>query len=139
MCPGVRAKPYHIERPAPSSSRAPSTCCAEVAPPHLKLSGTVRVDSAALKVLRSVESHVDVLVCDIGMPIMDGYQLLHAVRTELRLAPDMLPAVAVTAYARDEDRKRSLAAGFQAHLTKPYQVTQLVAILRALRQSADIH
>jgi CheY-like chemotaxis protein len=91
------------------------------------------------QLLRTVESHVDVLVCDIGMPIMDGYQLLHAVRTELKLAPDMLPAVAVTAYARDEDRKRTLAAGFQAHLTKPYQVTQLVAILRALRQSADIH
>jgi CheY-like chemotaxis protein/nitrogen-specific signal transduction histidine kinase len=100
---------------------------------------TASSGAAALKLLRSAEPHVDVLVCDIGMPIMDGYQLLHAVRTELRLAPDMLPAVAVTAYARDEDRKRSLAAGFQAHLTKPYQVTQLVAILRALRQSADIH
>jgi len=100
---------------------------------------TASSGAAALKLLRSMEPHVDVLVCDIGMPIMDGYQLLHAVRTELRLAPDMLPAVAVTAYARDEDRKRSLAAGFQAHLTKPYQVTQLVAILRALRQSADIH
>ena len=100
---------------------------------------TASSGAAALKLLRSVESHVDVLVCDIGMPIMDGYQLLHAVRTELKLAPDMLPAVAVTAYARDEDRKRTLAAGFQAHLTKPYQVTQLVAILRALRQSADIH
>jgi CheY-like chemotaxis protein len=100
---------------------------------------TASSGAAALKLLRSVESHVDVLVCDIGMPIMDGYQLLHAVRTELKLAPDMLPAVAVTAYARDEDRKRTLAAGFQAHLTKPYEVTQLVAILRALRQSADIH
>jgi CheY-like chemotaxis protein len=61
------------------------------------------------------------------------------VRTELKLAADALPAVAVTAYARDEDRKRALAAGFQAHLTKPYQVTKLVAILRALRQAADIH
>jgi CheY-like chemotaxis protein/two-component sensor histidine kinase len=100
---------------------------------------TASSGSAALRLLRSMGTNIDVLVCDIGMPAMDGYQFVRAVRTELKLAADALPAVAVTAYARDEDRKRALAAGFQAHLTKPYQVTKLVAILRALRQAADIH
>jgi CheY-like chemotaxis protein len=72
------------------------------------------------------------------MPRMDGYQLLHAVRTQLNLPPDVLPAVAVTAYARDQDRERTLAAGFQAHIAKPYQVSQLVAILRGLRQAEPV-
>jgi CheY-like chemotaxis protein len=88
---------------------------------------------AALDVLQATDTGpVDVLVCDIGMPEMDGYRLLQAVRRELDLAPDALPAVAVTAFARKEDRERSLCAGFQAHVTKPYEVQQLVAILRDL-------
>jgi signal transduction histidine kinase len=94
---------------------------------------------AALELLQAGNAgSVDVLICDIGMPKMDGYQLLNSVRAQLRLAPDVLPAVAVTAYAREEDRERSLAAGFQAHVTKPYQVAQLIAILRRLRQPAAV-
>ena len=72
------------------------------------------------------------LVSDIGMPHMDGYELIRRVRHELRLPASRLPAVAITAYARDEDRDRALQAGFQAHLVKPYQVTQLISILRNL-------
>jgi signal transduction histidine kinase len=93
---------------------------------------------AALEMLQTTTPPIDVLVCDIGMPRMDGYQLLHAVRTQLQLAPDVLPAVAVTAYAREQDRERTLAAGFQAHVAKPYQVAQLVAVLRGLRQAEPV-
>jgi len=69
----------------------------------------------------------DVLVSDIAMPDEDGYALIRCVR---QLAPEdggTLPSVALTAYAREEDRARALAAGFQAHLAKPVEPAELVA------------
>jgi CheY-like chemotaxis protein len=87
----------------------------------------------ALDLLRDRPHDFDVLVSDIGMPQMDGYELIRKVRGELGLAATQVPAVAITAYARDEDRARALRAGFQAHLIKPYQVAQLIKILHGLR------
>ena len=86
----------------------------------------------ALEALRTRPDDFDAMVSDIGMPTMDGYELIRRVRNELGLGTDRLLAVALTAYARDEDRARALQFGFQAHLTKPYQVGQLVAILNQL-------
>jgi CheY-like chemotaxis protein len=87
----------------------------------------------ALGLLRSnSRPPFDVLVSDIGMPHLDGYALIRAVRHELGLSAAVLPAVAVTAFARPEDKTRLLAAGFQAHLCKPYQVAQLVSTVREL-------
>jgi CheY-like chemotaxis protein len=80
-------------------------------------------------------SAFDVLVSDIGMPQVDGYALIRAVRSELMLSPAQLPAVAVTAFARPEDRTRLVEAGFQAHLSKPYQVVQLVSTVRTLARA----
>jgi CheY-like chemotaxis protein/anti-sigma regulatory factor (Ser/Thr protein kinase) len=77
---------------------------------------------------------VDLFLSDLGMPGMDGYELIRNVRQVLKLSPKELPAVAVTAFARMEDRTRALNAGFQAHLSKPYQVAQLVAVLNAVRK-----
>lgn len=74
-----------------------------------------------------------VLVCDIGMLGLDGYGLVRTVRGELGISSERLPAIAVTAYARSEDRQRALDAGFQAHMSKPYEVARLVATLRQLR------
>ncbi len=89
--------------------------------------------SEALERLRTgAERPFDVLVSDIGMPHLDGYALIRTVRQELGLPPEVLPAVAVTAFARPEDKARLLAAGFQAHLSKPYQVAQLVSTVRDL-------
>ena len=87
----------------------------------------------ALEALRAQPQGYDAIVSDIGMPSMDGYELIRRVRNELGLGPDQLLAVALTAYAREEDRARALQSGFQAHLTKPYQVGQLIAILRQLQ------
>jgi PAS domain S-box-containing protein len=90
--------------------------------------------AAALELLRTGPDRFDALVSDIGMPQMDGYELIRRVRGELDLGPQRLVAVAITAYARDEDRARALLAGYQAHLVKPYQVSQLVAVISELSQ-----
>ena len=84
----------------------------------------------ALEVLG--RERIDVLLSDIEMPGTDGYQLIR----ELRLRPSQqggaVPAVALTAYARTEDRLRSLRAGFQLHLSKPVQPSELVTVVASL-------
>ena len=87
---------------------------------------------AALDLLRAAPDQFDALISDIGMPHMDGYEFIRRVRGELGLGPQRLAAVAITAYARDEDRARALLAGYQAHIVKPYQVGQLVAMINGL-------
>ena len=88
-------------------------------------------DSAedALAALKT--SKPSVLVCDIGMPKMDGYQLIRTLRASEPLG-ERIPALALTAFARAEDRKRSLVAGYQAHLAKPFDVGEFVLILANL-------
>jgi len=66
-----------------------------------------------------------VIVSDIGMPAMDGYQFMRALRAS-ETRHERIPALALTAFARAEDRKKSLLAGYQAHLAKPFDVTELV-------------
>jgi CheY-like chemotaxis protein len=75
----------------------------------------------------------DVLLADIGMPGQDGYALIRFVRAEeANSGATRLPAVALTAYARDEDRVRSLAAGYDLHLNKPIDPAALVEALKTL-------
>lgn len=76
----------------------------------------------------------DVLLSDIGMPEMDGYELLKRARMLDGSRPRPLPAIAVTAYARSEDRQRSLLAGFQMHLSKPIEARELIAAIASLLQ-----
>ncbi len=64
----------------------------------------------------------DILLSDIGMPEMDGYELMRRVRA---LKDQMIPAIAVTAYARPEDRQRALLAGYHMHLSKPIEAREL--------------
>jgi CheY-like chemotaxis protein len=73
-----------------------------------------------------------VLVSDISMPGMDGYELIRAVRRGDVAGAHRVPAMAVTAFARDEDRERALAAGYQAHLPKPIEAGALVAAVANL-------
>ena len=72
----------------------------------------------------------DVIVCDIGMPEQDGYDLIHRVRANP--ATKDIPAAALTAFARPEDRKRSLLAGFQTHVAKPVDPAELKAVVASL-------
>jgi signal transduction histidine kinase/ActR/RegA family two-component response regulator len=76
---------------------------------------------------------MDVLVCDLAMPVMDGFQLLSRIRTIDRGAGRVTRAVALTAYAGEEYRRRSLVAGFLAHVPKPYGADEL---LRAVATAA---
>ena len=80
----------------------------------------------ALKTLRP-----SVIVSDIGMPRTDGYQFMRSLRA-MESKGERIPALALTAFARAEDRKRSLLAGYQAHLAKPFDVAELVLVLADL-------
>jgi len=93
----------------------------------------VAIASSVPEALAALErSRPDVLVADIGMPGEDGYSLIRQVRTREIGRKDSLPAVALTAYARPEDRERALAAGFQEHLPKPVDAAELTAVLAGL-------
>ena len=85
----------------------------------------------ALQSFRPTPPHV--LVCDIGMPDVDGYELVRRLRAAERAAgAPPVPAVALTAFARPEDRDRALAAGYQVHLPKPLDAAELVTTVRNL-------
>jgi CheY-like chemotaxis protein len=75
---------------------------------------------------------VDIVICDIGLPGRDGYQLIQA----LRQAGIRAPAAALTAFARETDRARALEAGFDAHIAKPVQPVDLLAVVASLAGSA---
>ena len=93
------------------------------------------VDSAEAAMAAIAEWHPDVLVSDIGLPYEDGYALIRRVRA-LGDPESMLPAVALTAYAQEQDRVRALAAGYQAFLAKPVQAEELLAALGRFSPSA---
>ena len=90
-------------------------------------------DSAKAALDAIDKEHPNVLVSDIGLPEMDGYALLSARRYhEAVVGAQVLPAIALTAYGRIEDRERAFAAGFQAHLIKPVAPEKLVVLIRNL-------
>ena len=74
----------------------------------------------------------DLLLSDIGMPEQDGYDLIRLVRALPRDSGGDIPAAALTAYARPEDRRRMLNAGFSIHLAKPVEPAELVAVVATL-------
>ena len=79
-----------------------------------------------------LNQEVDVLICDIGMPETDGYALLRQIRTLDNPQKSEVAAVALTAYARLQDRMEAMQAGFQNHLPKPVEPAELLAVVRSL-------
>jgi PAS domain S-box-containing protein len=79
----------------------------------------------------------DVIVSDIAMPGLDGFELIERVRKRPPERGGRVPAVALTAYARPEDRERSLLAGFQAHLSKPVDLEELLSTVANLAGPAE--
>jgi len=95
----------------------------------------VTVASSVQEALAKISMRApDVLVSDVGMPDEDGYSLMKKVRQLAPAAGGFVPAVALTAFARAEDRDRAIAAGFDAHLPKPITVGSLVAAIEIARQ-----
>jgi CheY-like chemotaxis protein/anti-sigma regulatory factor (Ser/Thr protein kinase) len=76
----------------------------------------------------------DLLISDIGMPEVDGYELMRRVRALSVESGGRVPAIALTAYARVEDRLQALRAGYQMHITKPVELAELVAVAASLIQ-----
>ncbi len=90
----------------------------------------VRASSSAHDALEALQSwKADVLISDIGMPGEDGYDLIRKVRKMDADHGGCIPAVALTAYARGEDRIRALSAGFQMHVSKPVEPAELAAVV----------
>jgi CheY-like chemotaxis protein len=91
--------------------------------------------AAALEALKSETP--DVLISDIAMPNEDGYQLLTKVRALGIEHARFLPAVAITAYAREEDRLQAIASGFQAFLAKPIELSELITVVAEAARGAE--
>jgi CheY-like chemotaxis protein len=100
----------------------------------LKTAGaTVLTASSASDAFRVLEREaVRVLVTDIGMPTSSGYDLLRWVRVDRPDHNGFVPAIAVTGFASADDRRRVLEAGFRAHLAKPVDSDELIAVVARL-------
>jgi CheY-like chemotaxis protein len=92
--------------------------------------------SSAVDALTAIKANrPDVLISDIAMPDEDGYALIEKVRLLDHGEDQAIPAVAITAYAKEEDRERALSSGFQIYLPKPVELTELVSVIaRAARR-----
>jgi CheY-like chemotaxis protein len=77
---------------------------------------------------------VDVLLSDVAMPDEDGYALIRKVRASPAPRIAAIPAAAVTAHARADERQQALSAGFQLHLAKPLELGQLARTVESLAQ-----
>jgi signal transduction histidine kinase/ActR/RegA family two-component response regulator len=81
----------------------------------------------------------DILVSDIGMPVQDGYALIHQIRARAASRGGLTPAVALTAYASPTDRLSTLAAGYQAHVAKPFEPDDVAALVKRLARRDAPH
>ncbi len=97
----------------------------------------IAVDSAIEALKAFMRSTPDILVSDIGMPEMDGYQLIKQVRSLYKNRSDQqMPAIALTAYAGEGDYLRAISAGFNQHLCKPVEPKRLITTILNLVQSS---
>jgi CheY-like chemotaxis protein len=86
-------------------------------------------DSAAAALAVVPAQRPDLIISDVGMPGEDGYSLLEKVRALPSELGGQTPAIALTAYARAEDRTRALLAGFNMHVSKPIEPSELVVVV----------
>jgi len=142
---GDRSQHPHVDRQAPELELAPRidgvrVLAVDDEPDSLSLLRDVlegagasvrsaQTGAAAIEAMRAEQP--DVLVADIGMPGMDGLQLIRAIR-QMDEPIRSTPAAALTAYARSQDRITSLASGFHIHLAKPIDPLELIVAIAAL-------
>ncbi|HEY8460022.1 MAG TPA: ATP-binding protein, partial [Blastocatellia bacterium] len=126
---GVRAVVVDDDEEA----RALVTAVLELDGARVQACGSAR---EALELLTSGEEpRPDVLISDLAMPGEDGLSLIRKLREWEKTHGGELPAIALTAFGRSEDRVRALVAGYQLHLTKPVMPAELVAVVRGLIRS----
>ena len=95
--------------------------------------------SSAEQALQALDTFKpDVLLSDIGMPETDGYTLVRKIRQMNQEQGGKIPAIALTAYAREEDKNRAISAGFECHIAKPVEPTELVTVILELIESKDL-
>jgi CheY-like chemotaxis protein len=87
----------------------------------------ISVGSVAEALRAIYERAPQLVICDLGMPYADGFDLLRQIRS-MGGTYMTIPVIAVTAYAREQDRERALTAGFQAHVGKPFDTRQLLTV-----------
>jgi len=98
----------------------------------------VTIVGSAAEALEAIAVEMpDLLISDIGMPDEDGYELIRRVRLLPAESGGKLPAIALTAYARVEDRMQALRAGYQMHVPKPVELAELVAVAASLIKRGD--
>src|SRR5205085_2886316 len=74
----------------------------------------------------------DVIICDIGMPHEDGFSLIQKIRALPPALGSRTPALALTAYASREDRLHALRVGFQVHMPKPVDISELLLVVKSV-------
>jgi CheY-like chemotaxis protein len=145
--PSVPPRPAAPATPAPEEDAAPSLAGLRVLVVEdekdsraaieriLGQWGAVTASAAAVEEALALVERFEpqVLVSDIGMPGRDGYDLIRTLR-QRGLSAQALPALALTAFARHDDERRALEAGFQAHLAKPADAGRLVHAVAQLAQ-----
>ena len=94
------------------------------------------VSSATEAMAAFARATPDVLVSDIGMPLQDGYTLIKRIRARRPDDGGLVPAVALTAYAAPADRVAALAAGYQAHIAKPFEPSEIALLVERLARGA---
>jgi CheY-like chemotaxis protein len=95
------------------------------------------LNSPAVALARIAEVKPHVLVIDLGMPEIDGFELISRLRRSTDMSIRRIPAAALTAFARSEDRTKALQSGFEMHLAKPVDPGELVASVATLARRGD--
>ncbi|MBW4441448.1 MAG: response regulator [Plectolyngbya sp. WJT66-NPBG17] len=96
------------------------------------------VDSAEAALEALSQQIPDAIVCDIGLPEINGYELIRQIRARPIEQGGKIPAIALTSYAGDYDQRRAISAGFQQHLSKPVEPEQLVKSIAAICPSRTV-
>ena len=101
-----------------------------------KCDARVEIAASAVEALEKLEREkFDILISDIEMPINDGFFLINKIRNSNAKHIEKIPAVALTAHAGNEDRRRILSAGFNSHVVKPFEPSELISVLARLAAS----
>ena len=108
----------------------PATSCARLLESRHAEVKTAASAAEAMEILPTLRPSV--LISDIGMPDKDGYEFIRDVRALGAERGGDVPAVALTAFARTEDRRRALMAGYQSHVVKPIDAGELMAVVAML-------